>query len=182
MPAEREERRAQLVRRVGDELAAGVVELREALAHAVERARQLAELVGAVVDDGLVEAAARDPVGRPLEPADPAREDAGAAVADEQERDQTSASAPAIRRRRSTRATVASASLERARDEDDVAGSGERPPRRSAVPPRSTMPSLARAADRSTRDGIVRRSSESSPPPASANVASVNGESSTTWR
>ncbi len=45
MSSQRKERRAQLVRRVGDELAAGSLELGETLAHAVERARQLTELV-----------------------------------------------------------------------------------------------------------------------------------------
>ena len=56
-------------------------------AHAVEDPRQLAELVQAVIDDGLVEAAGRDPLGRPLEPLDPARERPCSAVADA-ERDQ----------------------------------------------------------------------------------------------
>ena len=42
-------------------------------AHALERGGQLAQLVVAAVHDRLVEAAARDPVGRALEPADPAR-------------------------------------------------------------------------------------------------------------
>ncbi len=45
--AEREERRPQLVRRVRDELAAGVLEPGEPLTHPVERARELAELVRA---------------------------------------------------------------------------------------------------------------------------------------
>ena len=43
--AEREERRSQLVRGVGDELAAGAVEGREPQAHALEGARELADLV-----------------------------------------------------------------------------------------------------------------------------------------
>ena len=43
----------------------------EADAHALERARELAELVVAGVDDRLVEAAAGDPLGGALEPADP---------------------------------------------------------------------------------------------------------------
>ena len=62
--AEREERRPQLVRGVGDELAAGPVEVREAQPHALERPRQLTDLVRAVVDHRLVEVALRDPFGR----------------------------------------------------------------------------------------------------------------------
>ena len=72
--AEREERRAELVGGVGDELAARMLEAGEALPHAVEGARELAELVGARVDDRLVEPAARDPLGGLLEPADAPRE------------------------------------------------------------------------------------------------------------
>ena len=65
--ADREERRSQLVRRIRDELLAGVVELRELDAHPVERARQLADLVVPVIDDGRVEVAARDALRRGLE-------------------------------------------------------------------------------------------------------------------
>ena len=54
---------------------AGAIERREAQAHAFEGACELAELVGGLVDDGLVEAAAGDPLGRRLEPADPASEE-----------------------------------------------------------------------------------------------------------
>ena len=68
--AEREERRPQLVRGVGDELAARAVELAEPPAHSLERVGQVAELVVARVDHRLVEASARDPLGRPLEPQD----------------------------------------------------------------------------------------------------------------
>ena len=71
--AEREERRPQLVRRVGDELTAGAVELAEPAAHALERDREVAELVVARVDHRLVEAAAGDSLGRALEPQDPLR-------------------------------------------------------------------------------------------------------------
>ena len=45
-PAQREERRAQLVRRIGDEVLARAVDLGEPGLHEVERARHLAELVG----------------------------------------------------------------------------------------------------------------------------------------
>ena len=80
MAAEREKRRPELVRGVGDELAAGVLEAREALAHAVERTRELAELVRARVDDRLVELAVRDPFGRALEATNPAREEPCAGI------------------------------------------------------------------------------------------------------
>src|SRR5262249_49035652 len=75
--AEREDRRAQLVRRVRDERAAGVVDAGEAEPHAVERGRELPELVAPAVPDGLGEVAAGDAVGGALEPADAAREDRG---------------------------------------------------------------------------------------------------------
>ena len=65
---DREQRRPQLVRGVGDELLAGVVELRELDAHPVERARELADLVVAVVDDRGAEVSACDPLGGGLEP------------------------------------------------------------------------------------------------------------------
>ena len=55
---------------------------RRGAAHAVERARELAELVGARVHDRLVEASARDPLGRLLEPADAPREEPRAPVAE----------------------------------------------------------------------------------------------------
>ena len=51
--AEREEGRPELVGRVGDELLPGIVQLGEAQPHAVEGARELAELVQAVVDHRL---------------------------------------------------------------------------------------------------------------------------------
>ena len=91
--AEREERRAELVRGVRDELAARVLEPREALAHAVEGAGELAELVRARVDDRLVELPVRDPLGRLLESADASREEPRAAVA-EQERQRRARTAP----------------------------------------------------------------------------------------
>ena len=49
--------------------------VREPHAHPVERAREPADLVAARVDDRLVEAAARNPLGRALEPPDPPGED-----------------------------------------------------------------------------------------------------------
>ena len=61
--AEREDRRAQLVRGVGDELLARAVEPRQAPLHLVEAARQLAELVGGVDRDRLVEVALGDRLG-----------------------------------------------------------------------------------------------------------------------
>ena len=79
-----EERRSQLVRGIGDELLAGPVELRQLDAHAVERARELADLVVAGVDDGLVERALGDPLGRLLEAPEPPRVERGD---DEAERD-----------------------------------------------------------------------------------------------
>ena len=86
--AEREERRPQLVRRVGDELAPGVLEARETLAHALEGASELTELVRARVDDRLVELPVRDALGRPLETTDPPREEPCARVAEQATRPQ----------------------------------------------------------------------------------------------
>ena len=84
--AQRENRRPELVRGVGDELAAGVVEAREPQAHPIEGAGQLAELVAAVILDRLVEITGGDPLGSALEPANPARED-GRGAETRQERD-----------------------------------------------------------------------------------------------
>ncbi len=64
------------MRCVGDELLASVVELRELDAHAIECARELADLVVAVIDDRRAEVPARDPLGRRLEPEKPVREHA----------------------------------------------------------------------------------------------------------
>ena len=104
---EREERRPQLVRGVGDELLPGAVELGELDPHAVERGRQLADLVGVVVDDGLVERALGDPVGRPLQAAEPAGMERGDGEP-ERERDQRAPRAWRTSSRRLTSATVAS--------------------------------------------------------------------------
>ena len=61
--AEREDRRAQLVRGVGDELLARAVEPREPPLHLVEGARELAELVGGVDRDRRREVALGDRLG-----------------------------------------------------------------------------------------------------------------------
>jgi hypothetical protein len=57
---DREERRAELVRRVRDELLARVVELRQVHAHLVESPREIANLVVPMIDDRGAEVAARD--------------------------------------------------------------------------------------------------------------------------
>ena len=103
--AEGEQRRPQLVRRVRDELLPRGVELGELQAHPVERRGQLAELVGAVVDDRLVELALCDPVRSPLQPSYASarawpRPTVPSTIAI------ASAIAEAPRRRRSTRSTV----------------------------------------------------------------------------
>ena len=64
-PGEREDRRPQLVRGVGDELLAGAVEHREALLHLVEGHRELADLVAGVDRDRGREVAVRRPSRRP---------------------------------------------------------------------------------------------------------------------
>ena len=69
---EREERRAQLVGGVGDELAPRPVEHLEPDAHPLEGCRELTQLVVARVHHRLVESAAGDPLGCALEPPDPA--------------------------------------------------------------------------------------------------------------
>ena len=67
----------------------------EPRSHALERRRQLAQLVVAVIDDRLVEAAAGDPVGRALEPPDPAGRCIEAArEADNQDDERAQASPP----------------------------------------------------------------------------------------
>ena len=82
MAAKREDRRPQLVRGVGDELASRPFQRRQLLAHAVEGTGQLPELVGARVHHRLVEAPTGDSVRRPFEVMDPPREDAARAEAD----------------------------------------------------------------------------------------------------
>ena len=81
---EREDRRPQLVRRVRDELPPRALEPGQAQAHPVERRGELADLVAAAVDDRLVEAAARDPVGGPFEAPQPPGEEVGGAVPERQ--------------------------------------------------------------------------------------------------
>ena len=72
--AEREERRAQLVRGGRDELLARAVELRELALHVVEGDRELAELVVGVDRDRAREVARGDLLGGALEPLDALRE------------------------------------------------------------------------------------------------------------
>ena len=116
---EGEQRRPELVGGVGDELLAGPVELGELDAHPVERGRQLADLVRSVVDDGLVEGALRDPVGGPLQPAEPAGVDRGHGEAEhdgDQQRDDRRVEQPPLDERH-RRELVG----ERAREEHHVA-------------------------------------------------------------
>ena len=111
--AEREDRRAQLVRRVGDERAPSVVERREAAAHVLERLGQLVQLVRAVVDDRLVELPVRDAVGGALQPPDPpcVHRRGGEADADgHQQADQTGKQDPAPNRAGCRRARSGSTS------------------------------------------------------------------------
>ncbi len=90
--AEGEHRRAELVRRVRDELTACVVELGEPASHALERAGELAHLVVAGIGHGLVEHPVRDPLRSTLEPSQATREDPRARVAhDERERERQAA-------------------------------------------------------------------------------------------
>ena len=65
------------MRRVGHELLACVVELRELHAHAVEGVGELSDLVVAVIDDRRVEVASGDSLRRSLEPPQPVREHPG---------------------------------------------------------------------------------------------------------
>ncbi len=72
--AEREERSAELMRGVADELAACAVEMGKALAHPVEGARELPDLVFHRIDDLLLEVAGGDPARSQLQPADAVRQ------------------------------------------------------------------------------------------------------------
>ena len=116
--AEREERRPQLVGGVADELPPRALELREPQAHPVEGAGELPELVGAAVDDRLVELPGGDPLRGGLEPPDAAREEKRGAVADaerEQQREDAGLDEPALHR-----ADVRKRIAQRRREEDDV--------------------------------------------------------------
>ena len=64
------QRRAQLMRRVGDELGLGPQRARQPLGHEVERARERALLPAALHRRARVEVARGDPVGRRAEPLD----------------------------------------------------------------------------------------------------------------
>ena len=107
-PAEGEDRRAQLVRGRGDEALAGRVQLGELQAHAVERAAELSELVGAPEREPRREVAARHPLGALLEVAHAARQ---RPCAERPElKAMTSATRPAISRRSRTTATESATS------------------------------------------------------------------------
>ena len=197
--AEREERRAQLVRGVGDELAAGAVEVREAQPHALEGARQLAELVRAVIDDGLVEAPLGDPLGRGLEPADPPGEQARAGVP-EAATANAIASAPATNTRlRTTRDRLQLVVQRRREQHRPVADADTRPRRRSGrggvTVPRASVGaadrverdrvvldvgsnrvSVAESATGSSRAGVVARAGREDDPRAFARGATVSSE------
>ena len=89
-PAEREDRRAQLVRGDGDEALTRAVELGELVLHRPEGPRELPELVLRVDLEARREVAARHLPGRPLEALDPLAErprDQCARDEREQERD-----------------------------------------------------------------------------------------------
>ena len=85
---EREDRRAQLVRGVGDELPAGAVERREPLLHLVEGHRQLSDLVVGVDRDRAREVAVGNLLGRLLEPPQAPRVRAGDEPAGTERREQ----------------------------------------------------------------------------------------------
>ena len=92
--AEAEDRRAQLVRGVGDELLAGAVELGEAALHLVEGAGELAELAGGVDRDAGGEVAVGDRARRVLDPPHPLRDHLGGVEADAERRSAGRTGAP----------------------------------------------------------------------------------------
>ena len=131
----REERGPQLVRRVRHELASRVLEPCEPQAHALERPRELSHLVSPTVDDRLVEATARDPLGGLLEAPQPAREGPSAAVAEQQrprERAQAGEQEPAL-----DEVHVRKRILKRGRQEEDRSARGEH--RNLGVPPLAAL-------------------------------------------
>ena len=100
--AEREQRRAQLVRGLGDELLARVVEPLQLALHVVEGGGELAELVVRVGLDAVGEVAARDLARGALEPLDAQRQRARHEVAAEhrdQERERAGDEDPAADQR-----------------------------------------------------------------------------------
>ena len=151
---EGEERRAQLVRGVRDELLARRVELRELDAHLLERHRELAELVVPEVDDRLVELALRDPVRGALEAPDAAGVDGrggGAEDRRDQERDPRRVEEAALDDPRPSRAGPRSTRRGAARSVE----SGP-PTRRTRGRARSTRPrEMRRRLRRPLRDGVV---------------------------
>ena len=134
--AEREERRAQLVRGVGDELAAGPVERARAAGASARTPRASWPTSSEPWSTtGSSKLAGGDPLGRGLEPPDPAREQARARVAERGRRRPSRA-----RRRRSTRRRTTRDGLElvvqRRREQHDRPARPERVrrPRRSCSP------------------------------------------------
>ena len=75
--AERRQRRAQLVRRVGDELATRAVERVETRPHLLQGAREVADLVTLVVDDRISERSVRDAIGGSAQAGESPREGLG---------------------------------------------------------------------------------------------------------
>ncbi len=118
--AERENRRPQLMGGVGDELPAGIVEPGEPQAHPVERPGELADLVAAVIHDRLLEVPGGDPLGRPLEPPDPAREDRRRGEPDDEGEREGDEAGP--EEARANESDVLERRAERRREEQDVAG------------------------------------------------------------
>ena len=90
--SEREDRSAQLVGGIGDELLAGLVEARQLALHLVERTRQLAQLVLGVDRDRVGEVSCRHLARSLLETLEPFRERVGRVVAADQRDQQGDAS------------------------------------------------------------------------------------------
>ena len=160
-PAEREDRRAQLVRGVGDELAPRAVHARELLLHLVERARELAELVLGVDGQRLDEVCPPPPAAPPRSSrAHAARQRARHQLA-AQQRDHQRDARSAISSRSRTRRTVSVHVAEVARsrsppssacpvEQSGTATSPRLPPRRSSARRRGS-----RAAQRRGRPAPV---------------------------
>ena len=111
----------------------------------------------AAVDDRLVEAAARDAVGRALEPADPARVQRRERVADARART-SEADHAGDEQAPLDEVDARERSDERVAEQDDRPGSGDAAPRprRSAASPRSTVPRAAtRRSRRPQRDRVA---------------------------
>ena len=187
-PAEREQRRAQLVRRGRDEALARVVELGELAAHLLQRVGELAELVVRVDREARGQVALGDAVGDRLQAPDAQRHVARDQPRRERGQDQRGERRLAGTRSRTTLRRRSSTVVQRPREDEhrpDDALVAPRVLRRSAAPrprrrgprrrPRSRSAACRSARRRSRRRTAGRGSRPAASSPTSGRSRSAPG-------